>query len=81
MALFPVQGIFDGDFVVILAAIDTEDPMSVVGQKIAYHAVDRRVAEQDRPIEVRHNGTVLDPDATVISAGVAPLDVLTAGYA
>jgi len=81
MALFPVQGIFDGDFVVILAAIDTEDPMSVVGQKIAHHAVDRRVYEQDRPFEVRHNGTVLDPDATVISAGVAPLDVLTAGYA
>lgn len=81
MALFPVQGIFDGDFVVVLAAIDTEDPMSVVGQKIAHHAVDRRVAAQDRPIAVRHNGSVLDPDATVISAGVAPLDVLVAGYA
>ncbi|MBF6558420.1 MAG: toluene monooxygenase [Acidimicrobiales bacterium] len=81
MALFPVQGIFDGDFVVVLAAIDTEDPMSVVGQKIAHHAVDCRVEGQDRPIEVRHNGTVLDPDATVITAGVAPLDILTAGYA
>lgn len=81
MALFPVQGIFDGDFVVILAAIDTEDPMSVVGEKIAHHAVDRRVEAQDRPIEVRHNGTVLDPDATVITAGIGPLDVLVAGYA
>ncbi len=81
MALFPVQGIFEGDFVVILAAIDTEDPMSVVGEKIAHHAVNRRVRAQDRPIEVRHHGMVLDPDATVITAGVEPLDVLVAGYA
>lgn len=81
MALFPVQGIFDGDFVVTLTAIDTEDPMSVVGAKIAHHAVGRRVEEQDRPIEVRLGGTVLDPDATVLTAGVAPLDVLVAGYA
>ncbi len=81
MALFPVQGIVDGDFVVILAAIDTDDPMSVVAKKIAHHAVDRRVEAQDRPLQVRHDGAVLDPDATVVTAGVAPLDVLVVGYA
>ena len=81
MALYPVQGIFDGDFLVELVAVDTEDPMTTVGAKIAHHAVGRRVEAQDRPIEVRLRGTVLDPDATVITAGVAPLDVLVAGYA
>jgi toluene monooxygenase system protein B len=81
MALFPVQGIVDGDFVVVLVTVDTEDPMSVVGAEIAHHAVGRRVEAQDRPVEVRRDGRVLDPDATVVSAGVAPLDVLTVGYA
>jgi len=30
MALFPVQGIFEGDFVVLLVPVDTDDPMTVV---------------------------------------------------
>jgi toluene monooxygenase system protein B len=81
MALFPVQGIFEGDFVVILVPIDDEDPMTVVAEKIAHHVVDHRVGEQDRPMQVRHNGTVLAPDATVVDAGVAPLDVLEVAYA
>ncbi|MGH8931207.1 MAG: toluene-4-monooxygenase system B family protein [Egibacteraceae bacterium] len=80
MALFPIQGIFIGDFVVELVPVDTEDPMSVVAEKIAYHAVNRRVREEDRPIAVRHNGQLLDSDATVVTAGVAPLDVLEAFY-
>lgn len=81
MALFPVQGVFVGDFVVLLVPVDTEDPMAVVGEKIAHHVVDRRVEPQDRPIEVRHNGKLLDPESTVVTAGVAPMDVLVASYA
>jgi toluene monooxygenase system protein B len=81
VALFPVQGIVEGDFVVLLAAIDSEDPMSTVATKIAHHAVDRRIEAQDGPLQVRHNGTVLHPDDTVVSAGVAPMDVLVVGYA
>ena len=81
MALFPIQGVFEGDFVVLLVPVDTEDPMSVVADKIAHHVVDRRVEPRDRPIRVRHHGAELDPTATVVSAGVAPMDVLVAGYA
>lgn len=81
MALFPVQGIFDGDFVVLLVPIDDEDPMTVVADKIAYHAVERRIAPQDRPLQVRFGGNVLDDNATVQTAGVPPLGVLTVGYA
>jgi toluene monooxygenase system protein B len=81
MALFPVQGIFDEDFVVVLVPIDDEDPMTVVAEKIAHHTVNLRVAPQDRPMRVRHRGEVLASDATVVSAGIAPLDVLRVGYA
>ncbi|MCK8673745.1 toluene-4-monooxygenase system B family protein [Rhodococcus sp. NPDC003382] len=80
MALFPVQGIFDGDFVVLLVPIDDTDPMSVVAEKVAYHAAGRRVAAQPRPLQVRFQGRVLADTATVTDAGVGPLDVLQVGY-
>lgn len=80
MALFPVQGIFEGDFVVLLVPIDDEDPMSVVAQKVAHHAAGHRVAAQDRPMRVRLGDRVLADDDTVGSAGVGPMDVLQVGY-
>jgi toluene monooxygenase system protein B len=76
MALFPVQGITEGDFVVHLVPIDTEDPMTVVAEKITHHAVGRRLPVTDRPTAVVHNGDTLPDDATVVTAGAAPLDVL-----
>ena len=54
---------------------------SVSGRNVRAGRMDRRVEAQDRPLEVRHIGTVFDPEATVLSAGVAPLDVLVVGYA
>jgi toluene monooxygenase system protein B len=80
MALFPVQASFEGDFVVLLVPVDDQDPMTAVAEKVAYHVVDRRVAAQDRPMQVQHNGTVLAGDATVVTAGVGPMDVLRVGY-
>ncbi|ROZ78064.1 toluene-4-monooxygenase system B family protein [Ramlibacter sp. WS9] len=43
MALFPVYGVFAGDFVPHLVAVDTEDTMDQVAAKIAVHSVGRRV--------------------------------------
>lgn len=80
MALFPVQAYFDGDFVVLVVPIDDEDPMTTIADKVAYHVVDRRVAAEDRPMQVRHNGVVLAGDATVVTAGVGPMDVLRVSY-
>ena len=79
--LFPVQGIFEGDFVVLLVPVDTDDPMTVVAQKIAHHVAGRRVAAQDRPMRVRHQGKFLADEATVAEADLAPLDVLEVVYA
>ena len=64
MALFPVQGIFDGDFVVLLVPVDTNDPMTVVAEKIAHHVVGRRVAAQDRPMRVRCQGEFFADEQT-----------------
>jgi toluene monooxygenase system protein B len=80
MALFPVQGIFDGDFVVLLVPVDTDDPMTVVAEKIAHHVVGRRVAAQDRPMRVRRRGEFLADDATVAESSLSPLDVLEVMY-
>jgi toluene monooxygenase system protein B len=81
MALFPVQAVFDGDFVVLLVPVDTEDPMSVVAEKVAHHVIGRRVAAQDRPMQVRRSGQVLADETTVTEASLTPLDVLEVGYA
>jgi toluene monooxygenase system protein B len=44
MALFPIYGVFQGDFVPHLVAVDTEDPIPVVAEKIAVHTIGRRLA-------------------------------------
>ena len=81
MAPFPVQGITEGDFVVVLVLVDSEQPMSEVAQAIGYHGVGKRVAAQDRPLRVRYQGDLLPDDATIESVGVGPMDVLEAVYA
>ena len=49
MALFPVQGVVEGDFVVVLVPVDDTDPMRVVAEKIAYHGIGKRVRSKNRP--------------------------------
>jgi hypothetical protein len=43
MALFPIYGVFKGDFVPHLVAVDTEDTMGQIAEKIAVHSVGRRI--------------------------------------
>ncbi|MEF9412237.1 toluene-4-monooxygenase system B family protein [Rhodococcus sp. IITD102] len=80
MALFPLQGMFDGDFVLMLVPVDDQDTMTQVAEKVAYHVVGHRVAAQDRPLQVRHNSVAVAPDATVTGAGFGPMDVVEVGY-
>ena len=44
MALFPITGRFVGDFVPHLVAVDTDDTMDQIAEKVAVHSVGRRVA-------------------------------------
>ncbi|WP_067970859.1 toluene-4-monooxygenase system B family protein [Mycolicibacter icosiumassiliensis] len=80
MAPLPVQGLVEGDFVVQLVPIDSDDTMDVVAGKLAHHSVNRRVAPQNKPLRVRFNGQVLPADATPASVGIAPLDFVEAYY-
>jgi toluene monooxygenase system protein B len=76
MALFPVQGVVEGDFVVVLVPVDDTDPMRVVAEKIAYHGIGKRVRSKNRPLKIRYHGELLDDDATLAGLGCAPLEVL-----
>jgi toluene monooxygenase system protein B len=80
MAMFPVQGIVEGDFVVVLVTPDDTEPMTAVAAAIAHHGIGTRVAAQDRPLKVRHHGQVLADDATIAGSGIAPMEVLEVIY-
>ena len=54
MAAFPIHSNFEGDFVIQLVEIDTDDTMDQVAEKCAYHSVGRRVkAQPDKVMRVR----------------------------
>jgi toluene monooxygenase system protein B len=56
MAAFPIHSNFQGDFVLQLVEVDTEDSMDAVAEKCAYHSVGRRVAPQpDKVMRVRNH--------------------------
>ena len=57
MALFPITSNFEGDFVLQLVAVDSENTMDEVAAAAAVHSVGRRV--RDRPgylMRVRRQG-------------------------
>lgn len=76
-----VQGIFHGDFVALLIAVQDGDTMTEVANKVAYHVVGKRVAPQDRPMQVSLNGKLLPDRATVADAGFKHWDVVEVAYA
>jgi toluene monooxygenase system protein B len=80
MALFPLQAIFDGDFVLLLVPVDDQDSMTQVAEKVAHHAVGRRVAPKDQALQVRHNSRPVAAHETVTTAAFGPLDVIEVGY-
>ncbi len=61
MAAFPITGRFVGDFVPHLVAVDTEDTMDEVAQKVASFSVGHRIAQppDDPGYEVLLDGEVL----------------------
>lgn len=64
MALFPIIGRFDGDFVPHLVAVDTEDSMDQIAEKVAVHAVGRRM-----PVNADAGGYEVLLDDRVLDGG------------
>lgn len=79
MALIPLVSNFEGDFVLQLLPVDSENTMDEVAAAAAHHSVGRRV--KPRPghvIRVRKQGSeVLIPQTlTVSEAGLRPMECL-----
>lgn len=79
MALFPLTSNFEGDFVLQLVAVDTENTMDEVAAAAAVHSVDRRV--RARPgciLRVRRQGAddCLPRTMKVSESGLKPTETV-----
>lgn len=77
MAMFPLTTNFEGDFVLQLVAVDTENTMDEVARAAAHHSVGRRVA--DRPgcaMRVRRQGSKqpFPPNMRLADTGLRPME-------
>ena len=84
MAAFPIHSNFQGDFVIQLVEVDTDDSMDAVAEKCAHHSIGRRVAPQpDKVMRVRKHGeTDFYPrDLKVCDAGWRPTETLDVIFA
>ncbi|MDO8308985.1 MAG: toluene-4-monooxygenase system B family protein [Actinomycetota bacterium] len=77
MALFPITGRFVGDFIPHLVAVDTDDTMADVAEKVATLSVGHRVPMPTDPpgYEVLLDDVVI-PESTVFGAVVAEHDLM-----
>lgn len=79
MALFPLTSNFEGDFVLQLVAVDTENTMDEVAAAAAVHSVDRRVrARPDCVLRVRKQGAedFLPRTMKVSESGLKPTETV-----
>jgi toluene monooxygenase system protein B len=57
MALFPLNSNFQGDFVIQLLPVDTDNTMDEIAAAAAHHSVGRRVrAQPDKVMRVKRHG-------------------------
>ena len=79
MALFPLSSNFEGDFVLQLLPVDTENTMDEVAAAAAEHSINRRVMPQEgKVLRVRKHGTeeLLPRDLKVKDAGFLPTQTI-----
>lgn len=79
MALFPVTSNFEGDFVLQLVAVDTDNTMDEVAAAAAHHSVGWRVrARPDCILRVRRQGgaSFLPRDMKVADSGLKPTETI-----
>jgi len=87
MALFPIYGVFEGDFVPHLVAIDTDNNMKDVADAVARHSVGRRVARDPKATgyEASIHGQSIDLNRSfgdvMAELNIVPLDFVTVRFA
>jgi toluene monooxygenase system protein B len=81
MALYPLVSNFQGDFVLQLLPVDTDDTMDQVAEKAAFHTVGRRVWDlpEGTVLRVREQDAAepIGRDVTVIASGLIPMACIT----
>jgi toluene monooxygenase system protein B len=79
MALFPISSKFDGDFVLKLVPVDTDDTMADVAAAAAEHSVGIHVPDQPgKVVRARAEGAT-DPyplDMKLSETGLGPTDTV-----
>lgn len=77
MALFPLVSNVEGDFVLQLLPVDTDDTMDQVAEKAAFHSIGRRIAAPATAtqLRVREQGSPapFPRDLTVAASGLVPM--------
>lgn len=79
MALFPLTSNFEGDFVLQLVAVDTENTMDEVAAAAAVHSVGRRVrARSGHILRIRRQGAdeFLPRTMKVAESGLKPTETV-----
>lgn len=79
MALFPLTSNFEGDFVLQLVAVDSENTMDEVAAAAAVHSVGRRVrARPDCILRIRPQGATqfLPRTMKVSESGLKPTETI-----
>ncbi len=79
MAQFPLTSNFEGDFVLQMLPVDTENNMDEVSELAAYHSVGRRVkARPGHILRVRKQGSTdpLPRTMKVSEAGFKPTECI-----
>jgi toluene monooxygenase system protein B len=79
MALFPLTSNFQGDFVLQLLPVDTENTMDEVAAAAAHHSVGRRVpARPGHTLRVRRQGSseLMSRTLKVSESGLKPMECI-----
>jgi toluene monooxygenase system protein B len=79
MALFPLSSNFEGDFVLQLLPVDTENTMDEIAAAAAHHSVGRRVRPQpDKVMRIRRHGAedFFPRDMKLEDSGLAPTETI-----
>lgn len=77
MAMFPLTSNFQGDFVLQLVAVDTENTMDEIAAAAAHHSVGRRVAARPGYVmRVRRQGdkVPLPRNMKLSDSGLKPME-------
>lgn len=77
----PVNALFGADAVAQVVLLMSDDTAARAAEKVAHHAVGRRVRAREADLVLYHDGRPVAPSTTVRQAGIAPRSFVYVDYA